>query len=98
MMQDKQSLFSIALGYREAHVFYQGHKTRVQVRAHDGQTINLPWSMLQPHFTSQGVVGTFKLPTPVKANCFLSKRSTAPLLQSQDRALSAGKPLKNSVF
>ncbi|MDB2434909.1 DUF2835 family protein [Luminiphilus sp.] len=61
MMQDKQSLFSIALGYREGHVFYQGHKTRVQVRAHDGQTINLPWSMLQPHFTFEGVVGTFQI-------------------------------------
>jgi hypothetical protein len=46
MMQYKQSLFSITLGYREAQVFYQGHKTRVQVRAHDGQTINLPWPML----------------------------------------------------
>tara|TARA_B100000497_G_C7638050_1_gene383530 strand:+ start:565 stop:792 length:228 start_codon:yes stop_codon:yes gene_type:complete len=60
-MQDKQSHFSIALGYQEAQVFYQGHKTRVQVRAHDGQTINLPWSMLQPYFTSEGVVGTFQI-------------------------------------
>ena len=60
-MQDKQSHFSIALGYQEAQVFYQGHKTRVQVRAHDGQTINLPWSMLQPYFTSEGVVGTSQI-------------------------------------
>ena len=61
MMQDKQSLFSIALGYHEAQVFYQGHKTRVRVTAHDGQTINLPWSMLQPHLTSEGIVGTFQI-------------------------------------
>ena len=61
MMQDKQSLFSIALGYSYAQVFYQGHKTRVQIRPHGGQTINLPWSMLQPHFTFEGVVGALQV-------------------------------------
>ena len=58
-MAVRQSIFSIDLEYDEVRVFYTGAKNRVQVTATDGKKINLPWSMLQPFFTSSGVKGWF---------------------------------------
>lgn len=40
-------------------MFYAGSKNRVQVTALDGKTINLPWSVLQPFFSTSGVQGHF---------------------------------------
>ena len=40
-------------------MFYTGTKNRVQVTALDGKTINLPWSALQPFFSTSGVQGRF---------------------------------------
>ncbi len=40
-------------------MFYTGSKNRVQVTALDGKTINLPWSALQPFFSTSGVQGQF---------------------------------------
>ena len=35
--------------------------SRVQVTTVDGVTINLPWAMLQPYFTTSGVQGRFRI-------------------------------------
>jgi hypothetical protein len=58
-MANQQSLFAIDLEYEELKVFYTGSKNRVQVTAHDGRSINLPWSMLQPYLTTSGIKGRF---------------------------------------
>ncbi len=58
-MTQRISRFSVSLSYDEAKVFYTGSKNRVQVTALDGKTINLPWSALQPFFSSAGVQGHF---------------------------------------
>jgi hypothetical protein len=59
IMANQQSLFAIDLEYEELKVFYTGSKNRVQVTAHDGRSINLPWSMLQPYLTTSGIQGRF---------------------------------------
>jgi len=56
-MTQRTSRFSVSLSYDEAKVFYTGRKNRVQVAAIDGKTINLPWSALQPFFSTSGVQG-----------------------------------------
>ena len=58
-MTQRTSRFSLSLSYDEAKVFYTGSKNRVQITALDGKTINLPWSVLQPFFSSSGVQGHF---------------------------------------
>jgi len=58
-MSNQQSLFALDLDYEELLVFYKGTKSRVQVTAHDGRSINLPWSMLQPYLTPTGIKGLF---------------------------------------
>jgi uncharacterized membrane protein affecting hemolysin expression len=58
-MTQRTSRFSVSLSYDEAKVFYAGSKNRVQVTALDGKTINLPWSVLQPFFSTSGVQGHF---------------------------------------
>ena len=58
-MTQRTSRFSVSLSYDEAKVFYTGSKNRVQVTALDGKTINLPWSALQPFFSTSGVQGHF---------------------------------------
>jgi hypothetical protein len=60
-MDEQQSIFFIDLEYDEARVFYSGQKNRVQVTTVDGVTINLPWAMLQPYFTTSGVQGRFRI-------------------------------------
>jgi len=56
-MTQRTSRFSVSLSYDEPKVFYTGRKNRVQVAAIDGKTINLPWSALQPFFSTSGVQG-----------------------------------------
>lgn len=58
-MTHRTSRFSVSLSYDEAKVFYRGSKTRIQVTASDNNTINLPWSALQPYFSVSGVQGRF---------------------------------------
>ena len=58
-MTQRTSRFSVSLSYDEAKVFYTGSKNRVQVTALDGKSINLPWSALQPFFSTSGVQGQF---------------------------------------
>ena len=58
-MTQRTSRFSVSLSYDEAKVFYTGSKSRIQVTALDGKTINLPWSALQPFFSTSGVQGHF---------------------------------------
>ena len=58
-MTQRTSRFSVSLSYDEAKVFYTGSKNRLQVTALDGKTINLPWSVLQPFFSTSGVQGHF---------------------------------------
>lgn len=60
-MTQRTSRFSLSLSYDEAKVFYTGSKNRVQITALDGKTINLPWSVLQPFFSSSGVQGHFAI-------------------------------------
>ena len=60
-MTQHASTFSISLSYDEAKVFYTGSKTRIQVTAFDGKTINLPRSVLQPYFSGSGVQGRFAI-------------------------------------
>ncbi|MEK9985219.1 MAG: DUF2835 family protein [Opitutae bacterium] len=58
-MTQRTSRFSVSLSYDEAKVFYTGSQNRVQVTALDGKPINLPWSALQPLFSSSGLQGHF---------------------------------------
>ena len=58
-MTQRTSRFSVSLSYDEAKVFYTGSKNRIQVTALDGKNINLPWSALQPFFSTSGVQGRF---------------------------------------
>ena len=58
-MTQRKSRFSVSLSYDEAKVLYTGSKNRVQVTALDGKSINLPWSALQPFFSTSGVQGQF---------------------------------------
>ena len=60
-MTQRTARFSVSLSYDEAKVFYAGSKNRVQVTALDGKTINLPWSALQPFFSTSGVQGHFAI-------------------------------------
>ena len=58
-MTQRTSSFSVSLSYVEYNVFYTGSKNRIQVTALDGESINLPWSALQPFFSTSGVQGSF---------------------------------------
>lgn len=60
-MTQRTSRFSISLSYDEAEVFYTGSKNRLLVTALDGKSINLPWSALQPFFSTSGVQGHFSI-------------------------------------
>jgi hypothetical protein len=61
--------FSIALPRHKALLFYQGHKNRVIVTTNDGVTMSIPWQLLQPYLTEDGVYGTFKIRFNEQGKC-----------------------------
>jgi hypothetical protein len=67
--------FSIALPRHKALLFYQGHKNRVIVTTHDGVTMSIPWQLLQPHLTEDGVHGTFRIRFDEGGKCLSLSRS-----------------------
>ena len=53
------SVFSIQLTHRQILSFYSGSKSRVMVKTEKGNTISLPWRVLQPYVTTSGLSGSF---------------------------------------
>ena len=56
-----QATFDIALSTEKTLLFYKAKKSRVQVVAHDGRTLNLPWELFKPYITPTGIRGTFTI-------------------------------------
>ncbi|MGD2008996.1 MAG: DUF2835 family protein [Cellvibrionales bacterium] len=54
-----QATFDLVLTPDQILLFYKARKNRVQVTARDGRTINLPWELLKPHVTRNGIQGSF---------------------------------------
>jgi hypothetical protein len=56
-----QATFDIALSTEQVLLFYKAKKSRVQVVAKDGRTLNLPWELFKPYITPTGIRGTFTI-------------------------------------
>ena len=66
--------FSISLSREKALLFYQGHKNRVIVTTHGGVTLSIPWQLLQPYVTEDGVHGTFNIRFDEQGKCLALSR------------------------
>ena len=51
--------FSLALSNEQLLLFYRAQKNRVQVTSDDGTVLSIPWEVLQPFVTADGIVGSF---------------------------------------
>lgn len=51
--------FSVSLTSKQLLAFYDGSKSRIVVRTDRGDTMSLPWRVLQPYVTDSGLSGSF---------------------------------------
>lgn len=68
------STFTIDLPRHKALLFYKAEKNRVLVTDHSGRRLSLPWRLLQPYMTENGVQGAFRITLDDSGKCLSLQR------------------------